>query len=78
MISPIFLLVKIGCKETPIFKLRSCSCLLVLSAPLWLMKGIENATVGVVSLFLSASLCILSIATLIINWFTVVLINCDG
>ena len=56
----IFLLVKIGCKETPIFELRSCSCLLVLSAAFWLMKGIENITVGVVSLFLSASLCTLS------------------
>ena len=76
MISPIFLLVKIGCKETPIFELRSCSCLLVLSAALWLMKGIENITVGVLSLFLSASLCTLSLATLVINWFTVVSINC--
>ena len=71
MISPIFLLVKIGCKETPIFELRSCSCLLLLSAALWLMKEIENITAGVVSLFLSASLCTLSVATLVINWFTV-------
>ena len=54
MISPIFLLVKIGCKEKPIFELKSCSCLLVLSAALWLMKGIENKAVGVVLLFLSA------------------------
>ena len=75
MISPIFLLVKIGCKETPIFELRSCSCLLVLSEALWLMKGIENIIVGVVSLFLSASLCTLSVATLVIKWFTVVLIK---
>ena len=51
MISPIFLLVKIGCKETPIFELRPCSCLFVLSAALWLMEGIENITVGVVSLY---------------------------
>ena len=71
MISLIFLLVKTGCKETPIFELRSCSCLLLLSAALWLMKEIENITAGVVSLFLSASLCTLSVATLVINWFTV-------
>ena len=66
MISLIFLLVKTGCKETPIFELRSCSCLLLLSAALWLMKEIENITAGVVSLFLSASLCTLSVATLVI------------
>ena len=78
MISPIFLLVKIGCKETPIFQLRSCSCLLVVSAALWRMKGTENITVGVVSLFLSASLCTLSVATLVMNWLTVASINCDG
>ena len=78
MISPTFLLVKIGRKETSIFELRSCNCVLVLSAALWQMKGIENIAVGVESLFLSVSLCTLSVATLVTNCVTIVSINCDG
>ena len=66
MISPAFLLVKIGRKETsPIFEPRSRNCLLVLSAALWPMKGIEDITAGVESLFLYVSLCTLSVATFV-------------
>ena len=73
IISPAFLLVKIGRKETSIFEPRSRNCLLVLSATLWQMKGIENIAVEVEPLFLSVSLCTLSVATFIGN----VLIICD-
>ena len=58
MILPTFLLVKTGCKETPIFNPRLSSCRLVLSAAFWLMKGRENMTLGVEAFFLSVSLCI--------------------
>ena len=71
-----FLLVTKAFNETPVFDPRLCSCVLVLSSVFW--KRRENLTLGVVTLFLFASLCKLSLTTLVMNWLIVALINFDG
>ena len=74
-----FIVLKTGCRATPILELRLSNRLLVFSVVFWSTKGRENMILGRLSLLFSiVSLCTLSATRLVINLLIVAPINLEG